>query len=191
MEDGLGQRAMRTADWTPALEDPEIEAYILEEVGEEGMPMCKYLRDHPHVSGVDLLESFKEQKPSAVRKILYRMMEAHVAEYEKDTDSKGWETFYWDLDLNEVKHILRRRWADELLHLRQQLKFEEDHQFYSCPEQHRRILFEDAMDINFNCPGCGKPMQPVRTGDVRKALEKRMAELEPFFLEAPVASPQV
>ena len=36
--------------------------------------------------GVDLLESFKEQKPSAVRKVLYRMMEAHVAEYEKDKE---------------------------------------------------------------------------------------------------------
>lgn len=182
---------MRGADWVPALEDPEIEAYIRDEVGDEGLAMARYLREHPHVSGVDLLESYKEQKPSAVRKILYRMMEAHVAEYEKDTDSKGWETFYWDLDLNEVKHILRRRWADELLHLRQQLKFEEDHQFYSCPEQHRRILFEDAMDIDFLCPGCSKPMQPVRTGDVRKALEKRITELEPFFESAPLASPQV
>lgn len=183
---------MRGPDWQPGLGDEEILAYLRDEVGEEGVTMAKYLQEHPHVSGVDLLESFKEQKPSAVRKTLYRMMEAHVAEYEKDTDSKGWETFYWDLDLNEVKHILRRRWADELLHLRQQLKFEEDHQFYSCPEQHRRILFEDAMDINFHCPQCQKPMQPVRTGEVKKALEKRIAELEPFFREeSPVASPQV
>jgi len=181
---------VRAADWVPQLDDPEIKTYILDEVGEEGAAMAQYLKDHPHVSGVDVLESFKEQKPSAVRKTLYRMMEAHVAEYEKDTDSKGWETFYWDLDLNEVKHILRRRWADELLHLRQQLKFEEDHQFYSCPEQHRRILFEDAMDINFLCPACGQMMQPVRTGEVRKALEARIAELEPFFQEAPIASPQ-
>ncbi|MCA1819977.1 MAG: hypothetical protein LC620_08030 [Halobacteriales archaeon] len=47
------------------------------------------------------------------------------------------------------------------------------------------------MDINFNCPLCQKPMQPVRTGEVRKALEKRIGELEPYFQEAPVASPQV
>ena len=75
---------MRGPEWQPSLEDPEIQAYILDEVGEEGMGMAKYLREHPHVSGVDLLESFKEQKASAVRKILYRMMEAHVGEYEKD-----------------------------------------------------------------------------------------------------------
>lgn len=173
--------SVRDDDWAPTLEDPEVQQYIMEEVGEEGLGMATYLRDHPGVSGVDIVETFKEQKPSAVRKVLYRLMEAHAAEYAKDTDAKGWETFTWDLDLNEIKYILRRRWADELLHLRQQLKFEVDHQFYGCKEQHRRILFEDAMDIQFQCPVCHKPMEPVRTGEVRKALEKRIRELEPHF----------
>lgn len=172
---------MRDDDWTPRLEDPEVQAYILEEVGEEGLAMARYLLEHPRVSGVDILEHHKEQKASAVRKVLYRMMEAHVAEYDKDTDSKGWETFYWDLDLNEVKFILRRRWADELLHLRKQLRFEEDHQFYSCKAQHRRITFEDALDMNFHCPSCNEAMDLVRTGDVKKALQGRIAELAPHF----------
>jgi transcription initiation factor TFIIE subunit alpha len=182
--------SIRKNDWQPTLEDAEVRQYILDESGEEGLEMAKYLREHPHVSGVDLLETFKERKPSAVRKVLYRMMEAHFAEYDKDTDSKGWETFFWDLDLNEVKYILRRRWADELLHLRKQLRFEEDHQFYACPHQHRRILFEDAMDIQFHCPVCQEPMQPVRTADVRKALQQRISELEPYFPEGAVASPE-
>ena len=173
--------AIRDEAWTPTLEDPEVQSYILEEVGEEGLAMAKYLHEHPRVSGVDILEHYKEQKPSAVRKVLYRMMEAHVAEYDKDTDAKGWETFYWDLDLNEIKFILRRRWADELRHLRKQLKFEEDHQFYSCKSQHRRITFEDALDLNFQCPVCSEPMDAVRTGEVKKALRERIAELEPFF----------
>lgn len=172
---------VRDADWTPKLEDPEVQAYILEEVGEEGLAMARYLREHPRISGVDILEHHKEQKASSVRKVLYRMMEAHVAEYDKDTDSKGWETFYWDLDLNEIKFILRRRWADELLHLRKQLKFEEDHQFYACGGQHRRITFEDALDMNFHCPSCGEAMDVVRTRDVQKALQVRIAELAPHF----------
>ncbi|HLF15932.1 MAG TPA: hypothetical protein VI796_00655 [Candidatus Thermoplasmatota archaeon] len=173
--------AIRDDDWKPTLDDPEVQHYLLEEVGEEAMEMARHLQGHPHVSGVDILESFKERKPSAVRKVLYRMMEAHAAEYEKDTDGKGWETFYWDLDLNEIKHILRRRWADELLHLHNQLKFEADHQFYACPHQHRRMPFEDAMDLDFLCPVCREAMAPVRNRDVRQQLQERIDELAPHF----------
>lgn len=179
--------SVRDDDWEPSLTDPEVVGYIQEEVGDDGMEMARYLQEHPHISGVDVLEAFKERKASEVRKVLYRLMEAHAAQYEKDTDAKGWETFYWDLDLMEIKHILRRRWADELLHLRQQLRFEEDHQFYSCADQHRRITFEDAVDLNFQCPVCRAPMNPVRTADVRKALRDRIAELEPHFPEATAA----
>lgn len=182
--------AIRDDSWQPKLDDPEVQDYMLQEVGEEGVAMAKYLADHPRVSGVDILESFKDQKPSAVRKVLYRMMEAHVAEYDKDTDSKGWETFYWDLDLNEIKFILRRRWADELLHLRQQVTFEKDHQFYACKHQHRRIVFEDAMDLDFRCPVCQEAMSVVRNSEVLRALEKRIEELEPHF-PGPPPTPNV
>jgi transcription initiation factor TFIIE subunit alpha len=173
--------SVRDEAWQPSLTDPEVRNYIEEEVGEEGMAMAKFLQEHPHISGVDLLEAFKDRKASDIRKVLYRLMEAHVAQYQKDTDAKGWETFYWDIDLMEIKHILRRRWADELLHLNQQLRFEQDHQFYACPSQHRRIVFEDAMDIQFQCPVCHSAMEPVRTAEVRKALLQRVAELEPHF----------
>jgi transcription initiation factor TFIIE subunit alpha len=182
---------VRDESWAPKLDDAEVQDYIMQEVGEEGLAMAKYLAEHPHVSGVDILESYKEQKASSVRKVLYRMMEAHVAEYDKDTDSKGWETFYWDLDLNEIKYILRRRWADELLHLRQQVQFEKDHQFYACTHQHRRIVFEDAMDLDFRCPVCQEPMSGVRNGETIKALEKRIGEIAPHFPAAESAEPSL
>lgn len=173
--------AVRDDEWIPSLEDAEVRTYILDEVGPEGMEMAKYLQDHPGVSGVDVLEAFKAQKPSQVRRTLYRLMEAHAAEYEKETDGKGWETFLWHVDLMEIKYILRRRWADEVRNLRRQLKFERDHEFYACKAQHRRMLFEDAVDLQFLCPVCHEAMQPVRTLDVQRALQDRLAELEPYF----------
>ena len=175
--------------WEPRLEDPEIHAYILEEAGEEGLAMAAYLRDHPHVSGETILADFPDRKQSDVRKVLYRLMEAHAAEYEKDTDSKGWETFYWDLDLPEIKHIIRRRWYDELRNARRVLEAEEQTEFYACKEQHRRMLFEDAIELNFQCPVCSKPMSSVKTDREKKALKARIAELEPFFQNADPDNP--
>jgi len=175
---------IKADDWAPTLQDPEIQQYLFEEVGEAGLTMAAYLAENEPVSGVDILEAHVEEKPSAVRKILYALMEAHAAEYEKDTDAKGWETFSWRLDLMEIKYILRRRWADELLHLRKQLKFEEDHQFYWCTEKHRRMIFEDAMDIDFKCPVCQVAMQPADTSNVKGNLLERITELEPYFADS-------
>ena len=172
---------VRKETWKPTLSDHEVQSYLFDEVGEEGLEMAEYLRDKAPITGVEILEHFAERKPSDVRKVLYRMMQAHAAEYEKDTDAAGWETFVWRLDLPEIGLILRRRWADELAHLRVQLKFEKDHQFYACSELHRRILFEDAMDIEFQCPTCQQAMQPIENADIVQALQERIDELEPVF----------
>lgn len=172
---------VRADDWQPTLDDPEVQQYIFEEVGEEGLELALYLEKNQPVSGVQILEDHGDRKPSDVRKVLYRMMEAHVAEYDKDTDAKGWETFHWTLDLNEVKYILRRRWADELTNLRKQVRFEKDHQFYACPDRHRRIVFEDAMEMEFTCPVCRQPMDVLEDKEIAVQLQDRIDELEPFF----------
>lgn len=170
---------IRGADWTPTLKDSEVQTYLFDEVGEEGLEMAEYLEQTSPVSGEAILEHYAERKASDVRKVLYRMMEAHAAEYEKDTDRSGWETFTWNLDLPEIGLVLRRRWADELLDLRKQLKFEQDHAFYACGSLHRRIIFEDAMDIDFQCPVCQEPMQPVDNQEIIAELEERIDELAP------------
>ncbi len=172
---------VRTADWIPTLEDPEIQRYLFEEVGEEGQEMAQFLLDNEPISSVDILDHYAERKPSDVRKVLYRLMEAHAAEYEKDTDKAGWETFTWRLDLPEVALILRRRWADELVHLQKQLRFEQDHEYYACDDLHRRMVFEDAIDIDFHCPVCQKPMEPVDNAPVIEAIRGRVQELQPFI----------
>lgn len=172
---------VRDDDWEPRLQDEEVQRYILDEVGPEGAEMARYLQQHPGVSGVDIVEAQKEKKASDVRKVLYKMMEAHCAEYEKDTDSKGWETFLWHLDLNEIKYILRRRWADELLHLRKQIKFYDDHQFFACPTRPQPIEFEEAMEMNFICPHCQKPLVGKNIEGLKADLKTRVEELAPHF----------
>ncbi len=169
---------IRGETWEPTLDDPEIQEYILAEVEEDGMAMAMYIAEHEPISGVEILEAHEDQKGSAVRKVLYRLMEAHVAEYEKDTDAKGWETFVWRLTLNEIKYTLVRRWRDELQYINKQLQFERDHEFYAGKSGARRMMFEDAMEVGFMCPVTGEPMEPVDNSEIVEQLEARKAVLE-------------
>lgn len=170
---------MRPEDWEPKFEDPEIQAYLEEAAGPDGVELFKFILDNEPISGVDILEAYGDERPSSVRKLLYKLMEAHALEYHKDTDKKGWETFTWQTDLPEIKLIHQRRWVDELAHLKKQMQFEVTHEFYSCPHLHRRIMFEDAVDIGFHCPVCEEPMNPVKNEEIVQELEARIRELEP------------
>lgn len=170
---------VQDSKWVPKLSDPEVQKYLFDEAGDEALEMAHFLESNPGISGVDLLEHFADRKPSEVRKVLYHLMEAHAAEYEKDTDQKGWETFTWNLQLSEVGLVLRRRWADELQHLRKQIKFEQDHEFYACKHLHRRMMFEDCMDIGFHCPVCDEAMEPLDNSPVVQALQDRIDEIAP------------
>jgi transcription factor E len=170
---------VRGLDWKPTLEDAEVQFYLRELVGEEGLELFKFIQDNEPLTGVDILDAHPEVKPSAVRKLLYKMMEGHALEYGKETDSKGWETFHWATDLPEIGLIHVRRWQEEARSVQRQLKFELDHEFYGCAEVHRRMMFEDAVDLEFNCPTCTDQMNPVENKGIISSLEGRLAELQP------------
>lgn len=168
---GLGQ------DWVPTLEDPIIRAYIMDQAGELGLVIAELIRDHQPILGVDLTE-LVEDKPSTVRKAMYRLEEARVAEYEKDTDKSGWETFTWKLTLNEVKYLINQQHKAALAHLEDRLAFESQTEFYQCQNEHPRVDFEASMEINFKCPVCEEPMNSVDNSDNIERLVREIHEIK-------------
>lgn len=165
------------ADWEPTLEDPVIREYIYEAAGEAGMMVAEIVRDNQPILGVDLVEMV-DDKPSAARRTLYKLEEARVAEYEKDTDRSGWETFTWRMSLNEVKYLINQRRREQLEHLRARLNFEEVTTFYQCPDDHPRVDFETAMELDFHCPVCEAPMANVDNSAEIAYLKGDIKDLE-------------
>lgn len=170
---------VRGLDWEPKADDPEVEAYLLKLAGEPGLELFKYIMAHEPLTGVDILEGHPETKPSEVRKLLYKLMEGHALEYGKETDTKGWETFHWATDLPEIGLVHKRLWQEEARSVERQLKFEQSHEFYGCPDLHRRMMFEDAIDLDFHCPTCQAQMNPVDNKGIIESLETRLRELQP------------
>lgn len=167
---------MKAKDWMPTLDDPLVQEYIRERVGEEGLSVAALIGEKEPVQGVEILETIKD-KPSNVRKVLYRLEDARVAEYQKDTDKTGWETFIWRLTLNEVKYQINKERQKLLRDLKSQLQLEKENSFYLCQQGHQRTIFEEAVSLEFKCPECSTPMNFVDNKDRIKELDAAIGEL--------------
>lgn len=144
-----------------ALDNVAIRGYIHKLVGDDGMTivvkMIEKVSDNEvtdekvaEISGINL---------NLVRKTLYILYENHLAMYrrERDKDS-GWLTYLWKLDLDNAEHMLKNETRKLIKKLEQRLYFE-NNEFYICQEEPpHRILFEYAMELNFECPVDGSAL---------------------------------
>lgn len=165
------------ADWTPQLSDPVIKAYVMEAAGELGADLAELILENQPILGVDITE-LVDEKASTVRKALYKLEGARIAEYEKDTDKSGWETFTWRLTLNEVKYLINSERKEALAHLRKRLDFEANTEWYACEDDHPRVDFEAGIECGFHCPVCENPMMNVDNSDNVENLIRQIRELE-------------
>jgi len=173
---------LKAKDWEPKLADPLVQEYIRERVGEEGLHIAEFIGKKEPVQGVEILETIRD-KPSNIRKILYRLEDARVAEYQKDTDKTGWETFIWRLTLHEVKYQINKERQRMLKDLRNQLSLEKENSFYLCGQGHQRTIFEEAVGLEFKCPECGEGMNFVDNKDRVRDLDTAISELEKLVFD--------
>jgi len=178
----VATKTVKTKDWNPTLKDPIIQEYIRERVGEEGLSVAQLIEQKQPIQGVEILETIQD-KPSNVRKTLYKLEDARVAEYQKDTDKTGWETFLWRLTLNEVKHQINKERKRMLSGIEEQLRLERENSFYICPENHERTVFDKALKMEFKCPECGKPMSFIDNKERIRELESAITDLEKMVFD--------
>lgn len=141
------------------LDDPKVKRYVEETVGAEGMRVVQLLGSKDEATDSELAEALGE-KPSHIRKILYDLYEARIAEYHKIKDKDtGWLTFYWKITPGHAQYALEQKRKRELEKLREKLQYEEGHEFFICPSGHERFDFAIATEHNFHCPEHGEVLQ--------------------------------
>src|ERR1051326_1801182 len=85
-----------TSPTEPSLD--RVREYIQQLVGPEGSRIANALLTRKAATDSELAEELGE-KPSHIRKVLYDLYEARIAEYHKEKDKEtGWLTFYWQID---------------------------------------------------------------------------------------------
>src|SRR5512136_1330410 len=112
---------------------------------------------------------------NSVRKILYKLYDHSLVSLRRTRDPKtGWFIFHWRLQPDQLEGFIlsQKRRVLEKLDIR--LQYEKNHDFYYCYTPGcKRIPFEDAVELVFKCPTCGKPLMHYNNGKILDTLGKK------------------
>jgi transcription initiation factor TFIIE subunit alpha len=116
---------------------------------------------------------------NSIRKILYKLYDHSLVGLRRTRDPKtGWFIFHWRLQPDQLEGFIlsQKRQVFEKLDLR--LAYEKNHDFYYCYTPGcKRVPFEDAIELIFKCPTCGKPLMHYANERMLNALSKRVEQL--------------
>ncbi|MCJ7469445.1 transcription factor [Candidatus Bathyarchaeota archaeon] len=116
---------------------------------------------------------------NSIRKILYKLYDHSLVGLRRTRDPKtGWFIFHWRLQPDQLEGFIlsQKRQVFEKLDLR--LAYEKNHDFYYCYTPGcKRVPFEDAIELVFKCPTCGKPSMHYANERMLNALSKRVEQL--------------
>ena len=121
-----------------------------------------------------------EMKLNDVRKILFKLYNNSIVQCDRFRDENtGWFIFRWRLQPDQVEGFINNKRRRILKTLKMRLDFEENNSFYHCgtPECDR-LTFEDAVELVFRCPRCGKALQHYDNSALIKVLTDKIKQLE-------------
>jgi transcription initiation factor TFIIE subunit alpha len=146
--------------------------------GPEGVRIAEALLSRKEATDSELAEELGE-KPSHIRRILYDLYEARIAEYHKEKDKEtGWLTFYWQINAQHAVNTINDRAKKDLAALRQALEFEENHEFFICPQGAEKFDFARATETDFHCPEHGAILDQHDNRGELEQLRQRVALLQ-------------
>ncbi|MCD2199293.1 MULTISPECIES: transcription factor [unclassified Halobacterium] len=158
------------------LDDPVVQKYLHELVGPKGMPVAVSPPDG-EVTDEELAERLGLEL-NDVRRALFILYENDLATYRRvrDEDS-GWLTYLWTFEYDNVPENLREEMDRLLEALVDRREYELANEFYLCEVCSIRFEFGEAMDLGFECPECGSPVEAMENTDLVEAMDERIENL--------------
>jgi len=155
-----------------------VRTYVAQTMGPEGVRIAEALLSRKEATDSELAEELG-QKPSHIRKVLYDLYEARIAEYHKEKDKEtGWLTFYWQIDPSHAQATIAEKARKDLAELKRALEFESTHEFFICPTGAEKFDFARATESDFQCPEHHTILQQHDNHAELEALRARVASLE-------------
>ncbi len=126
--------------------------------------------------GAETNMPFKE-----IRKILYKLYDSRIATYRMVRDpNTGYIIFLWKLlPLKCSFATFKHKALLTIKSLEERIEYEKSNTFYHCGMNTcQRLTFDQAVEAEFRCPTCAKPLQLVDNQETINMLRKKIQELE-------------
>jgi transcription initiation factor TFIIE subunit alpha len=116
---------------------------------------------------------------NSVRKILYKLYDHSLVSLRRTRDPKtGWFIFHWKLQPDQLEGFILSQKRRVLEKLNTRLEYEKNHDFYYCYTPGcKRVPFEEAVELVFHCPTCGKPLMHYENGKIVQVLTRKVENL--------------
>ena len=156
------------------INDPAIRSYLHRLVGDDGLNLLERFPAEGEHSDEDLAASTGINL-NTVRHTLYTLYEKRLAEYHRIKNNEtGWLTYLWQLRTDHIFDAIREDMALVLEKLSRRERYEEENDFYICKDCQLIFTFPLAMNNDFKCPDCEKPLGHFDNEMLLKSLKFRI-----------------
>lgn len=156
----------------------DVRQTVQEEIGEEGLTILEQLAELGPTTDTVLAEKL-DARTSTIRKNLYQLYEERIADYRENRDPEnGWLTFVWSYTPEEAKRGLREAREQAAEQIREEIEHVKQSQLFVCPDEHVRLDFAEAMDLEFHCPRCGVSVEREDEGERIRSLRDQLESIE-------------
>jgi len=152
--------------------------------GEEAVKIIVALKEMGEATDDQLIPN-TEMKLNDIRKVLFKLYNHSIVQCDRSRDENtGWFIFKWRIQLDQVEGFINSQKRRMLKILTTRLVYETNNDFYYCGTLGcNRIHFEDAVELVFRCPKCGKSLQHYNNDALIKALTDKIEQLEKELAE--------
>ncbi|UCE95487.1 MAG: transcription factor [Candidatus Bathyarchaeota archaeon] len=159
--------------------DDEALVKVAEVLGkEEAIEIIYTLKDAGEITD-DQIANKTGIRLNSVRKILYKLYDHSLVSLRRSRDQNtGWFIFHWKLQPDQLEGFIMNQKRHVLQKLDARLGYEKNHDFYYCGSPGcKRIPFEEAMELLFQCPTCSGAMMHFDNGEVVEILSQKVDQL--------------
>ena len=154
-------------------------AKVAEALGEEdAVKLIEILKNSEEITD-DEIANKTSIRLNSVRKILYKLYDHSLVGLRRTRDPKtGWFIFHWRLQPDQLEGFILSQTRAVLEKLDIRMAYEKNHDFYYCYTPGcKRVPFEEAIELVFKCPTCGKALMHFDNEQMLAALSKRVDQL--------------